>query len=477
MTGVLLARFLGADDYGTLVFLIATSISLKQLLDLGSSSAFFTFLSQETRSIKFIFQFLTFFFVKYFLLSLAILFIMPTVWLSKVWLGNSALIIVVALIAISMQNDFWQIASQLLESQRKTTKAQLFFVTFQLIHFFCIFILFYEKQLTVFNYLILIGLLWLVAGVIAIVNYKPIQHSYASLSKAPGISDYINYCLPIAPVILITFIGEFLDRWMLQNWAGSRQQAYFSVSAQIASISLLMTASFIKIFWKEVAEEFHNGNIQEALELYLMARKIIFFGGVFIAAIFIPWTSEILVFLFGDTYLLAGTALIFLMIYSIHQSIGQIDSAFLMASGKTNIGFGVNMWLIPIGLFISYIFISKFNFQLGGFDLGAAGLAMKMVIIQLMTVNIIGINIQKKFNIKFSYLDQLQIFAVFIFLGITIKGVLIFIIPPFDYIFLFGIFLHSSCCILIAIVFPRLITLPIDWMKMIKPHFSHKISI
>ena len=48
--GIFLARTFGAADYGRAVFLIATFLALKQLLDLGTSSAFFTYLSQQTKT-------------------------------------------------------------------------------------------------------------------------------------------------------------------------------------------------------------------------------------------------------------------------------------------------------------------------------------------------------------------------------------------------------------------------------------------
>ena len=46
-TGVLIARWLGPESYGNMAFLLGVFVGVRQLLDMGSSAAFFTFLSQK----------------------------------------------------------------------------------------------------------------------------------------------------------------------------------------------------------------------------------------------------------------------------------------------------------------------------------------------------------------------------------------------------------------------------------------------
>lgn len=468
LVGILLARFLGSENYGSLVFLMATSMVIKQFLDLGSSSAFFTFLSQETKSIKFVVQFWLFFFTKYILAILIILFVLPGAWLSKVWLGNSATVVVIALMAIAFQSDFWSIASQLLESQRKTIRVQMLFVIAQLIHFGIIFGFHYFEILTIINYLIAIGLLWFIVGLIAVVSYDPVEHPVNSPNKLISIADYIKYCAPIAPIVVLNFTGEFLDKWMLQNWGGPKEQAYFAISVQIASITLLITASFIKIFWKEVAEALHKGDAQLALSMYTGARKAIYYCAAFIAAAGIPWASEILNLLYGSNYMIAAIPLILLLVYSIHQSIGQIDSAFLMASGKTRLGFKVSSFLALLGPLLSYCLISNSSDTLIGLNLGAIGLGMKMVVAQLLSVNAIAFLIQKEFGLKLPSVYQIQVFTVLIALGFLIKAFLILIFPNLTWIYLLGIFLYCLVTLLMASKCPKVIALPTNWMSVIR---------
>ena len=57
ITGILLARLLGPESYGNMAFLMGSFMGVLSLLNMGSSSAFFTFMSQKTRSRKFVLLF------------------------------------------------------------------------------------------------------------------------------------------------------------------------------------------------------------------------------------------------------------------------------------------------------------------------------------------------------------------------------------------------------------------------------------
>ena len=53
-TGMLVARGLGPEQYGTMMFLLGTFVAIRQLFDVGSSTAFFTLLSQRHRGREFV---------------------------------------------------------------------------------------------------------------------------------------------------------------------------------------------------------------------------------------------------------------------------------------------------------------------------------------------------------------------------------------------------------------------------------------
>ncbi|QWC98988.1 lipopolysaccharide biosynthesis protein [Polynucleobacter paneuropaeus] len=470
LVGVLLARFLGLEQFGRLVYLVATSMAIKQLLDLGSSSAFFTFLSQKTRSIDFIARFWFFFFGKYVLLVLGVLCVSPTAIFENIWPSESAYIVILAIATVSFQSDFWPIGSQMLESQRKTVRVQLIFMFSQITQFILIVMLHYLDLLTLSNYFIGNGLVWLCAGFVAISFYNPIRLKNG-VSDNGGIKEYARYCLPIAPIIVINFLSEFFEKWLLQIYGGAKQQAFFSVSLQISTISLLIVASFIKIFWKEIAEAHHNQNYNKAELIYLEGRRILFYCAAIISCATFPWTREILVFMYGDRYGDGALVLFFLMLYAIHQSMGQIDSAFLMASGKTRIGLILNLLFSPIGFLLSTILIADQSVFRYGLGLGALGLAIKMVATQLISITILTTLIKKEFQVKIERIYEVKAILSLSIISVLVGYLFKLFIPEGKYIFVIGMTLYFLLSIIAAILFPWLFGLPNGWQHRLKLFF------
>ena len=53
--GLIIAKKLGPEEFGNFYFLLGTFIAFRQLIDLGTSTAFFTFISRNNRSKYFYF--------------------------------------------------------------------------------------------------------------------------------------------------------------------------------------------------------------------------------------------------------------------------------------------------------------------------------------------------------------------------------------------------------------------------------------
>src|SRR5207302_5348904 len=122
----------------------------------------------------------------------------------------------------------------------------------------------------------------------------------------------------------IGFAYEFADRWLLQGYGGSVQQAYYAVSAQFAAIALLATGSILSIFWKEIAEAHHRGDHVRTGMLYKKVSRLLFVIGAVIAGFLLPWAQDLLRLLLGAAYVGGPSTLAIMFLYPIHQSMGQI---------------------------------------------------------------------------------------------------------------------------------------------------------
>lgn len=417
----MLARLFGATDYGRIAFLLATFMALKQFLDLGTSSAFFTLLSRQSRSVRFLLQFWLFFLGKYLLTSVVIFWVFPDSWIQNLWHGEQKILVALAMMTTAMQFDMWPNAAQMPESQRKTVKVQLIYIGALLMQVLSVAGLYWTNHLTLGNYLASVTILWFFAGALAALLYEPENDPGTFQNANQTLREYVVFCKPIAPFLFIGFVTDFLDRWMLQEWGGSQQQGFLAIAQQISGVTLIITASIIKMVWKEVAEALHRGDFESAKQVYMVTKKNMFLVGAFIACGVIPWSEEVLRLIYGPEYFPAWGVLVAMMMYSIHQSLGQIEGAFIMASGKTMIGLTFNIAIIPFGPLVSYMLLSPGLVSEFLPPMGALGLALKMVFFQIISVNVLGLLIGRIYGWHHEWGYQLQIVGVFLVFGFLAK--------------------------------------------------------
>ena len=94
VTSMFIARELAPENYGRYIFLIGTFIALKQILDFSSSSAFFTFISQRKRSLKFIKIYWAYVALQLLLPLFLIALVIPSDLINTIWKNESKMLII-----------------------------------------------------------------------------------------------------------------------------------------------------------------------------------------------------------------------------------------------------------------------------------------------------------------------------------------------------------------------------------------------
>ena len=433
-SSILIARALEPDDYGRYIFLIGTFIAFKQFIDFSSSSAFFTFLSKKTRSLKFIKTYWIYVFFQFLIPFFIITLIIPTNWLNYLWAGESKLLIILALISVFCQTTFWPISVQMAESIRKTFYVQIVNVLLVFFHFCIILGLWFYGLLAIPYLFSLIAIEWLIASSFLLYIFKSnhkkqyTDNNQVDTNKSIFIEFWI-YCGPFIPYAAVNFIYEFGEKWMLQSWGGSIEQAYFGVAAQISSVILLATTSIIRVFWKEISEANADENFLKLKKMYNETTKGLFFISILISATLIPWSKEIISILLGDTYLAGSLTLTIMLLYPVHQSIGQINGTMFYATANTREYVIGNIIFLIISFIFTYYVLAPTDFIIPGLNLGALGVAIKVVLLQFIHVNIFSWYINKKFEWNFDYTFQIfwMIFSLlFMFISYSIVEIFSF---------------------------------------------------
>lgn len=387
-SGMLVARGLGPSNYGDLAFLIGSFSSILSLLDMGASNAFYTFLSRRSRGFLF---FAVYFFWVGFQFSITLLFvavIIPDYLFQKIWLGHDRGIVIIALLVVFMQQQVWQIVNQIGESMRKTVKVQLMNICVSLVYIMGVITLMTLESLSLRSLMLLMLSQYILVTSIAyfVLSRNNITSSENDTSVKQIINEYWHYGKPLMMLSLFVFLYNFADKWLLQRFGGSIQQGYFQISNQFATVSLLATTSILSVFWKEIAHAWENKDLLRVERLYRKVSRGLVMLGAIISGLLIPWAEQIVKLVLGVSYSTAWPVLAVMLLYPIHQSMGQIGGTMLLARGLTKIHMYITVGTISISLPITYLLLAPSdNF---GFNMGALGIALKMVILGVISVNI-----------------------------------------------------------------------------------------
>lgn len=462
ITGIFIARSLGPEQYGAMTFLLATFLASRQLLDMGSSTTFFTLISQKERSRRFIMWYLVWLSIQFIVPLAGITILMPRAWVEVIWRGEQTGLIALAFIAVYSQYILWGAVLQMAESQRLTRMVQTVSLAIAVIHFLLVIFAWHGGWLEVS--LVYVAIIIEMLGAVILISTRLKFQATTPQVDAPTaiFSEFWRHSISLVPYAWLGCAYEFVDRWMLQTYGGSIQQAYYSVAYQFGAISALATSSFLNIFWKEVAEAHHQKNINRVRYLYSKTLRSLFFVSAASAGFLVPWAGEILRVVLGPDYVGGVATLTLMFFYPIHQSMGQITGTMAYATGQLSLYARIGMIFMAVSILVTYFILAPDTAALPGADLGSLGLACKMVIMQIVSVNVLAFYLAHRLEIRYDWVFQPITVIITLFIGFSVH----FIASPFilgDIIFwpnfiLSGL-IYLISLILLVVIAPNLIGL------------------
>ncbi len=427
LTSLLLARWLAPQEYGRMAFLLASMMAVRGLLDMGTASASFTFLSQRRRSRKFVTYYWRWVAIQLALALLMITVALPDAVVDRFWFGESRSTLVLALLAVFMQNVVWTVASQMAEASRETLRLQRLNTLIVVFHLAAAFVLWWLESLSLSLIFAIVSVEWAVAGWLAARLY----HAADDAQRTGGNPDtarsmfgeFKSYCLPLLPFAWLSIAYDFADRWMLQHWGGATEQAYFGVGQQFTGIVLLATTSILRIFWKEIAEAHHVGDQQRVAALYRRVSRGLYFIGAVVAGGLMPWVSEILQLTVGSAYVEGNVTLVLMFLYPVHQSLGQITGTMFLATAQVRLYVVLSMAFMLASLVVAYFMMAPTDARIPGLGLASQGLSLKMVTMQILTVNALAWQMARKLGCRFDWEYQVVGLGATVVLGWLAKAI------------------------------------------------------
>lgn len=424
VAGLLIARNLGASEFGNLNFLLGSFTSLTALVNMESTSAFFTLLSRKPRGKKF-FQFFAGCVALQLLILVSLTLFAPDSLKENLWLGQPTQLLLLALFASFTMTLIWKLAGNIGESVRDTVGVQVRNLALSFTYILCIFILgkmeiFSIKRLLLINIVLHLSFSIFYLGrliKIGVVTDQP-QETFRNIA-----SEFKSYCIPLISATWLGFFYSFADYWLLQKFGGSVQQGYYAIGRRFAGVSQIATFSILKIFWKEIAEAHENGNMEVVRNLFQRVSKSLVFISAVISCVLIPFSEEILLIVLGPSYLEAAMPLAIMFLFPIYQSMAEISGVMLLAMKKTKIKNTIDVFFLFTSIITAYIVLAPQNLFIPGLELGAAGLSQKTVLMITINANLLAYFVSRNIGIAFEWRHPIYSLALLLPFGFLCKFV------------------------------------------------------
>ncbi|MBJ6752194.1 lipopolysaccharide biosynthesis protein [Geomonas anaerohicana] len=205
------------------------------------------------------------------------------------------------------------------------------------------------------------------------------------------IRDYWSFAWHYAKPLTILMAGGFLflyfDRWFLQLIGGSVQQGYFGLSDRLGAIAFVFTSAMTPLLTREFAFAHEERNMERLVRLFERIKLFLFIAAM-ISCFMSAQSATIIKLVGGEKFKGAVLPIAIMALYPIHQTFGQLSGALLMATGQTRLYSKIGLSMLVGSVPITYFLLAPATYAVPGLGLGAGGLALKMVVVQLFATNI-----------------------------------------------------------------------------------------
>lgn len=406
---ILLARYLMPETYGNYQYITAVITSMLLLANLGTEKAYFTFISQKLRPLKFHLVYYLWQLIQLCILLL-ILSIIKQEWLYMIFNDTKASLLFLALIALFLSNSIQVSISNLFESIRKTGYSQALSVGTACLHLVLILLFILREELTISLLFQVIAFEYIVYLVVAIYVMK-IKHFVFTVDEEFDIKnsflEFYHYSRPLVFFMFISFLYTFFDRWLIQTYVGPEGQAFFSIAIQFSTLGILVCSSILKIFWKEISEAINDNEIDKVKKYFVHITNDLFLFTAMLSMTLYFFSRGIIDHFYGEAYADSLAVFQLIMLYTIPQALGQIYATYFMATSQIKVFTKVSLLFMAVNIPIAFLLLSDF-----GLGLSEKGIAAKMLISGFLVNVVFEYLISRHLKIPLQLLKKLFVLVI-----------------------------------------------------------------
>ncbi|MDH4262383.1 MAG: oligosaccharide flippase family protein [Spirochaetia bacterium] len=240
------------------------------------------------------------------------------------------------------------------------------------------------------------------------------------------VKEYIlfvsNYASPLALYSFFVLLYGYFDPWFLQWISGSVEQGFYGIAFNLGSLIFVFSGSMTPIIIREYSYYAAHNNIEMLRKIFHRVR-IFFILSVSMSMYFFLNAKSVINITGGEKYADALPAMMIMCLYPVHQTLGQLSSSLFLSRGATKEYSKIGIYIMLTGIPATYLFLAPKSYFIPGMELGALGLALKMVIINILSTNVF-LYLNAKF-LKISYWEwawfQIKSMLIFFLIGFSVR--------------------------------------------------------
>lgn len=420
-TGMLLARRLGVEAFGDLEFLLGSFSATKSLLDLGTSTAFFTMLSQRERPRGFLLAYIGWQMAQFLVMLALILVILPGEMVAGLWLNEDRGLLATVLLASFLSEQAWQTFTHVGEARRRTLFVQSLGLLVGCTHLGLI--LWYSAfwTLTVENVLWFVVFEYLLAIGLGAGFLKGGAAGSGAYDFRENLDEYVRMCKPLIVYTLMSFGSTYLDNWLLQYFGGSAERGVYALAYRLASAGMLVSSAIVFVLWKEIAEAHARGDVAFVASAYRRVTRFVWFGTAAFAGALLPFSREIAHLLVGADYPDAHLIVGLMLVYPTVASLGQVVGVFFLAMGLFHLQLRVGWLNFLLSIPIACLLLADD----WGASLGAVGMSLKVLLVASMTVGVMVFMLGKREIFMDGLVHRLGTLFALVLLGFGARALIV----------------------------------------------------
>lgn len=409
ITQAIIPRGLGPKAYGDFNFLTNFFTQVVGFFDMGTSVGFYTKLSQRPKE-RGLASFYLFFvgLVSLIVLALVVIAYVTSAY-ERILPGQDYRYVFMAAVwglLIWITGLFGQMA----DAYGVTVPAEKVRIFQKAFGLGIILVLFYTGQLRLpqfflYHYLILSCLAGALVMVMEKSGFSLKGNWRLSIEQVKGYMDeFYRYSHPLFMCSLVALIVGIADRWLLQVFGGSVEQGFYSLSYQIGVMCFLFVNAMIPLLTREYSIAYGERDLTKMAYLFQRYNPTLYSITAYFSCFVAVQADKVIRIMGGSSFYGAAAAVTIMAFYPIHQAYGQLTASVFYATEQTRLYRNIGMFIMLFSLPASYFLLAPQDKM--GLNAGATGLAVKMVL-----MNIVSVNVHLYYAarlLRFSFLKNLQ---------------------------------------------------------------------